>query len=475
MINLNITRFWPLNSLKVRLLLSTLIMTVVMLPIIGFTLTKAFEQQLSLAIKNELKAYSYSIFTVAEVENSQLLMPEQLLENQFNVSQSGLYALITPLIKDNIRPEKTPPEKALPEKALPEKISPPLWQSQSLLTLALPAMLPTPDIGQSKFSTISIADHDHLLYSFSVIFSDAGQDFAITLHLIKDQQELLKALNDFRQKLFTWLLLLMAVFIFVQIAWLLWTLKPLTILTHELEQIEKGQKKALNANYPLELQQVTKQLNTLLKTEENQRKRYRNALSDLAHSLKNPLAVMQTQHNISTTASEQLQLINQIIEHQLKRAQSAGQSSWHLGVQVHQVVEKLVATLSKIYQDKNLSFTLDVDVNAIFKGDEADLLEILGNILDNACKAAQHNIAIKVCTKAKLLTLEIADDGAGIEASQQAIILSRGGRADTYQAGHGIGLAIVNDLVHSYQGQLTISNSRILSGAVFTIVFDFPH
>lgn len=428
-------------------------MTVILLPIIGFTLTNAFERQLSLAIQNELKAYSYSIFTVAEVENNQLLMPDLLLENQFNVSQSGLYALITPLLKGD--------EKNVP-----------LWQSNSLLTLALPISLPKPEIGKTIFSKINLAGNSHLLYSFSASFSDNAQAFPVTLHLIKDQQQLLTALDDFKKKLMTWLLVLMLVFIFVQIAWLLWTLKPLTVLTHELEDIEKGQKKALDENYPQELQQVTQQLNTLLLTEENQRKRYRNALADLAHSLKNPLAVMQSQADISTNANEQLSVINQIIEHQLKRAQSAGQSSWHLGVQVETVVDKLLKTLAKIYRDKNLSFVVDVDPTAIFKGDKADLMEILGNVLDNACKAARRTILITVIIVDNKLTFSIEDDGDGIDETQQKNILSRGGRADTYQAGHGIGLAIVNDLINSYQGQLSISNSVSLSGARFTIIFD---
>jgi two-component system sensor histidine kinase PhoQ len=383
-------------------------------------------------------------------------MPDLLLENQFNINQSGLYALITKRSKET------------QIGAIKNKI---LWQSQSLLTLSLTAVLPSPDVGQTLISKINLADRTHLLYSFSASFSDNGQDFEITLHLIKDQRALLNALNDFEKTLWAWLLALMVVFVFVQIFWLLWTLKPLTVLSQELEHIEKGQKKALDANYPLELQPVTQQLNALLALEENQRKRYRNALSDLAHSLKNPLAVIQSQQDISASAGEQLTLINNIIEHQLKRAQSAGQSSWHLGVKIKPVVDKLISTLAKIYHDKNLSFAVNVDASAIFKGDEADLMEILGNLLDNACKAAKQKIAIRVISSAKILTIEIADDGAGIEASQREIILSRGGRADTYQAGHGIGLAIVNDLVSSYQGQLTISNSTTLNGAVFTLAF----
>jgi two-component system sensor histidine kinase PhoQ len=429
-------------------------MTLSVLPIIGFTLSNAFEQQLNLATQNELKAYSYSIFTVAEVENYQLVMPEQLLENQFNVSQSGLYAVISPLGSSKQHNNML------------------LWQSQSMLTVTLPEYLPAPKVGQTLSSTIELSGSEHILYSFSASFSSNGQDFPITLHLIKSQQEFLTALSDFRQKLWLWLFILMVVFIVVQVVWLLWTLKPLTRLRLELEHIEKGQQKVLEANYPLELMKVTQQFNTLLITEENQRTRYRNALSDLAHSLKNPLAVIQSQTNISDSANEQLQRINHIVEHQLKRAQSAGQSSWHLGVPVNTVTEKLIKTLAKIYQDKQLSFNVEVAVHATFRGDEADLMEMLGNLLDNACKAAVSQVSIKAITVGKKLTIEIADDGQGIDKSEQALILSRGGRADTYQLGHGIGLAIVNDLITSYQGQLSIGKSSELSGASFTLFFE---
>ena len=245
----NTSPFWQINSLKVRVLFSTLAMTIVMLPVIGFTLTKAFERQLSVAMKSELIAYSYSILTVAEVDNNQLVMPEYLLENQFNISQSGLYALINSYPKNGIQAER-------------------LWQSQSLLTLSLQPLsaeyIPSPDIGQNTFSPIMLEDRKHLLYSFSVSFSDNAQPFPITLHLVKDQKEFLFALSSFEQQLWSWLIALMLVFIVIQVAWLLWTLKPLKVLADELTIIEQGTKNALNGHYPLELQQVTLQLNTLL-------------------------------------------------------------------------------------------------------------------------------------------------------------------------------------------------------------------
>ncbi len=441
---------WQKNSLKYRLLVSALIMVIVMLPIIGITLTNAFDKQLASAMKNELSAYSYSILAVAEVENQQLIMPDALLESQFNVSQSGLYAFISQSSKS-------------------------LWASQSTLIMSLPKKLPSPQIGDFVFSEADINNIPHLIYSFSVNFNENNQDFAITLHIIKSQAQYFRILNEFKYQLWAWLALLMLVFIIVQIIWLLWTLKPLTLLAQELTSVEQGKQNALTAFYPQELQQVTRQLNTLLQTEQNQRKRYRNALADLAHSLKNPLAVlqsdMQNELTLSSHSAQQLTVINQMIEHQLKRAQSAGESAWHLGIPIQDTVKKLTNSLVKIYHNKSLDFQLNIESNATFKGDKADFMEMLGNILDNACKAAQQTIIISATQTANKLVITIEDDGLGIEASKREHILQRGLRADTYQQGHGIGLAIVRDLVESYQGELHITHSTSLSGAKFILTF----
>ncbi|MFT5759607.1 MAG: two-component system sensor histidine kinase PhoQ [Alteromonadaceae bacterium] len=462
---------WQINSLKVRLIFSALFMIVVMLPIIGITLNNAFDKQLISAIKNELKAQSYSIFSVAEVENKQLLMPEQLLENQFNVIQSGLYALIS-IIPAPVIPNLAVSYSSKPYiKQTTVTDSSVLWKSRSLLALPLPSQLPTPEIGESFLSEQLLDGKIHLVYSFSASFNEQGEEFPITLHIIKDQSDFLTLASEFKQKLWTWLVVLMVLFIIVQVVWLVWTLKPLNKLTNELISIEKGEINYLQGIYPVELEQVTIQLNTLLSTEQNQRKRYRHALADLAHSLKTPLAVIQSQKELSLSSQEQLTAISRMIEHQLKRAQSAGESSWHLGIPVKAVAEKLVNTLKKIYQDKALDIRSEVSEQAIFKGDESDLMEILGNILDNACKAATSCIVLNIDVKNEQLRFMIADDGAGINQQQQKTIFERGVRADTYQQGHGIGLAIVRDLVASYHGHLQIQSSPELKGALFIITF----
>jgi len=439
---------WQKNSLKTRLVISALLMIIIVLPIIGVTLNNAFSEQIRNSIKNELSAYSYAILAVAEVENKQLYMPEQLLDNQLNVSQTGLYALLVNSHDQHI-----------------------LWRSKSLLGLKDPIDLPQPKLGETKFSEINLAGKAHLIYSFSVSYGDDQNALPMTLHIIKDKTQLAHVISDFKQQLWTWLILLMVLLVLVQMAWLKWTLKPLRILQQELADVEKGERTQLQQDYPQELQQVTNQLNLLLTTEQNQRQRYRNALSDLAHSLKTPLAVIQSQQDLSTSSQEQLQLINHMVEHQLKRAQSAGQAAWHLGINIAPVAKKLVNTLTKIYQEKHLLINCHVDEKVSFKGDEADLMEILGNLLDNACKAAKSQVNLKAHIINDTLEISIADDGNGIALNKRKEILQRGMRADSYQQGHGIGLAIVRDLVDSYQGELQIEQSKSLTGALFILTF----
>lgn len=452
-----------LNSLKVRLILSALLLILILMPLIGVALNNAFKEQAKSAIENELSAYVYSVLAVAEFDSQQLNMPEQLLENRFNVIQSGLYALIS--TQDPFNQTNNQMESEI------------LWYSDSFLGVKFPDELPHPLTGQSKFAEISLEDKAYLIYSFTASFELAGNqssqrnEFPITIHIIKDQSDFQQQVKQFSKKLWSWLLILMVFLLVVQFVWLLWTLRPLVKFARELTDIEEGRAQHLDENYPNELQVVAQQLNTLLNTEQTQRKRYRNALSDLAHSLKTPLSVIQSQEGLSQSSVEQVMIINNMIGHQLKRAQTAAGSSWHLGFEVTLVTDKLVRALTKIYQDKPILITANVDSKSIFKGDQADLNEILGNLLDNACKAAKSKVLITVRNTQNKLNIVIEDDGKGINIEKQAMIFERGIRADSYEKGHGIGLAIVRDLVDSYNGELAVSASKELGGAKFTMRF----
>jgi two-component system sensor histidine kinase PhoQ len=449
------------NSLKTRVLFSALLMIFILLPIVGLIISNAYEKHMVASLENELSAYSYSILAIIEVENNTLVMPEQLLENQFNVSQSGLYAVLTS--NSTLLTQNSPLNGA--------QVTGKLWSSQSLLAPWQPENFKQPLLGQSLFYEAEIDNDTHFFYSLSVSFGSESQPFPMTLHIIKQQNSLTQMMTEFHHQLLLGLAGLMLVLLIIQYLWSVWTLQPLENLRNELSDVEQGNSQRLTRSYPTELTQVTEQLNLLLSAEQQQRLRYRNALSDLAHSLKTPLAVMQTQKELSALTHEQLNIINVIIEHQLRKAQSAGQSSWHLGTAAAPAAQKLIKSLSKIYQEKSLIFTVNIPSNINFKGDEADLLEILGNLLDNACKAAHEKIQLEIKLSSNNLTMVIEDDGRGIAPALRDDILQRGTRADTYQHGHGIGLAIVRDLVKSYQGTMLIASSEQLKGAKFTLNF----
>ncbi|HCE51900.1 MAG TPA: ATP-binding protein [Shewanella baltica] len=439
------------NSLKARLVISALLFILVLLPLIGVALNDAFTEQVKSATKNELSAYVYSILAVTEVENKQISIPELVLENRFNLIQSGLYAIATT-------------EDASGKQTI-------VWHSQSFMGMVPPPHFTIPATGQSAFEQIELAEQPNLIYSFSVSFASQNQNVPVTIHIIKDEREFQQQIDQFNQQLWTWLLILMFVMLVFQLSWLVWTLRPLARFTQELHSVEQGKSMQLSSQYPTELQAVARQLNILLNTEQTQRKRYRNALADLAHSLKTPLAVIKSQADLSEASSEQVSVISRIIGHQLKRAQTAAAASWHLGIRVDDVAAKLLRTLAKIYREPQINLSGEMADEAVFKGDEADLTEILGNVLDNACKAAKSTVKLTVTGDAYQLLICIEDDGPGISEALQNQIFERGIRADSYHQGNGIGLAIVRDLVDSYNGRISVSRSETLGGAKFSISF----
>lgn len=445
-----------LDSLKARLFFSMLLLTIIALPILAVALTKAFEEHIKDAAKNELAAYSYSILSVAEPVYGQLFLPELLLETQFNVIDSGLYALFYPYQQDD---ETLPTE--------------PLWRSSSALSINVDKpFLHQANIGESGYFEQEINGQPHIIFSYSVSFTEFDKELPVSLFIIKNKMAFEQTVDQFKQQIIKWLAFIFVLLVLVQLIWLFWTLKPLAKFKDELSSIKQGHSEKVKGQYPQELRQVTEQLNVLLHTEQHQRVRYRNALSDLAHSLKTPLAVIQTQIDDEPIILQEITKITQTIEHQLKRAQSAGESSWRLGCSINDSVTELTSALKKIYQDKNLTFIVNVPEKSQFRGDKADLTELLGNLLDNACKAAKSVVAITVEQSQEQLCICITDDGNGMTKEQRQSVIERGTRADTYQEGHGIGLAIVKDLVESYGGQMLIKRDEKLGGALFMLTFE---
>jgi two-component system sensor histidine kinase PhoQ len=258
-----------------------------------------------------------------------------------------------------------------------------------------------------------------------------------------------------------------------------WGLRPLRTVTTDLQQIEKGRAKRLDGRYPRELTGLTSSLNSLIEHSKAVQVRYRNSLDDLAHSLKTPLAILQSSHADSGgdpaghgLVREQVERMDEIISHQLQRAAVSGRTTLARPVPVGTVVERLVRSLDKVYREKQVTVDLDLDPAASFTGDEADVTEILGNLLENAYKYCRHAVRVGVHTDQHGAGVEISieDDGPGIAADQVDTVLQRGKRMDESVPGQGLGLSMAYEIITVYGGQLAITDSP-LGGTLLRIRF----
>jgi two-component system sensor histidine kinase PhoQ len=170
-------------------------------------------------------------------------------------------------------------------------------------------------------------------------------------------------------------------------------------------------------------------------------------------------------------AKEPISQINLQIQRQLKRAVAGTTSTFEQAVAIEPVVDKLFNAMHKVYADKNLTLTHVIQQRELgFNGDITDLMEILGNVIDNACKAAIKQVTVTALANVNELLIHIEDDGPGIPKDKREQLLERGTRLDSYKEGQGIGMAVVADLVSAYQGQLEIKQSDF-GGAKLTLIF----
>jgi two-component system sensor histidine kinase PhoQ len=272
----------------------------------------------------------------------------------------------------------------------------------------------------------------------------------------------------------------------VQGAILRWGLAPLRQVAREINEIESGRRAQLEATYPRELRSLTTNLNALIESSNRHLKRYRNALEDLAHSLKTPLAVMQSTieteasiEELRGTFSKQLERLRRTVEYQLQRAVASGRTALMAPISVQSVAEKLVESFQKVYAETPRSFELWLDGAVQFYGDEGDLMEILGNLIDNACKCSRQRVRIsgyvmpERSARRSAVVLAVEDDGPGIPVEERAAVLERGVRGESGSAGQGIGLAVVRDLVVDvYGGSLNFETSS-LGGARVEAMIQF--
>jgi two-component system sensor histidine kinase PhoQ len=440
-------------SINQRTLLTTTVALFCFLGIVGWVLDRAFNDSAEQAVQQRLESTLYGLLAVADVTNSQqLTIPNFLTDERFNRPGSGLYALIT------------------------DKSNAIVWQSRSLLGV------PEPDLnfipaGKRVFS-IAGPSQAFFIYSAGIAWEiDDVKTIDYTFHILTSADGFQTQVNQFRRSLWGWLAGATLILLAIQILLLRWGLTPLRQVSNDLIKVENGTTDHLPENYPIELHGLTKNLNHLLKVREQQLTRYRNALADLAHSLKTPLAVLRglsLNNDVKNqqTIHEQTQRMNQIVDYQLQRAATAGQTGLISKTKLYPAIQRIINSLGKVYADKAINVEMEIAKQIQLVIDENDLMELMGNLLDNSFKWANHLVRVSAAKQDNSVTIEVEDDGPGIDAAQVSHVMQRGARVDIAIDGHGIGLAVCHDIVSAYQGGIKIEQGQ-LSGT--RVVISLPN
>lgn len=246
-------------------------------------------------------------------------------------------------------------------------------------------------------------------------------------------------------------------------------LRPLEQVRRQIAQLQQGQRSVLDAAAPEELEPLVAQINHLLAHTEDTLKRSRNALGNLGHALKTPLAVLVSLAGreelaahpaLRATLREQLEQIEQRLSRELGRARLAGEALPGARFDCAQELPGLFATLAMIH-DHGISLDWQAPPGLVVQRDREDLLELLGNLLDNACKWADGRVRLELSEADGALSIRVDDDGPGIEPACREEVLGRGARLDEQVAGHGLGLGIVRDIVEAWGGRIELQDSPL--------------
>lgn len=449
---------WSLNT---RLLLSGGVVLACFLGATGFTLDSVFRDSARDAVMQRLQAHIYALIAAADISDSgRITMLRTLPEGRFTIPVSGLYAQID----SNVGLDS--------------------WRSPSMGNMTIPFSRGLKSAAQRFQRLTTNTGLPVFAVSFGITW-DQSNDPAkgYTFSVAESLDSYNAQVRDFRYYLWGWLGAAALVLLAVQSAVLRWGLAPLRRAAQDLERIESGQRRELAGPYPRELRGLTDNLNALLVSQREHLDRYRHTLDDLAHSLKTPLAILRgslersgSDDALCQAVQQQVERMSQIVHHQLQRAATSGRSVLTMPLDVESTLDKVIASLNKVYADRHVDVTVTVNDHPQFRGDEGDLMEVLGNLVDNAYKWCRHRVGIDIhgyhdgAGSASWLVIHVDDDGPGIPPALSKAILQRGVRGDASTEGHGIGLAIVQDILRVYHADLQIDASP-WGGARVTVRF----
>jgi signal transduction histidine kinase len=441
-----LTRF---NSLSVRLIAAAAIWSVVALAAAGLILTSLYRQTVERAFDERLGVYLQTLIgNLASQGPNAPSDPGNLGEQRFELVYSGWYWQVR-------QPNNGPV----------------LLTSTSLVSDTLDASKAFDTHNVNGITSGAMVGPENQSLRFidrTIILPSASFDVLIA----GDAGDLQNQIAAFRNSV----IITMAAFGIGLIAAILiqirWGLRPLDRVRLGLAALRSGRETRIEGPFPTEIEPLTRELNALLESNQQIIERARTQVGNLAHALKTPLSVItnEARSNRSPFAdkiAEQAELMRTQVNSYLDRARIAARSTVIGAItEVEPVVARLARAMRRIHDDKGLSIIESVPAGARFKGEQQDLEEILGNLVDNACKWARSKVAILVdytpapdqLSDAKLV-FRIDDDGPGLTEEQRAEATRRGKRLDESKPGSGLGLSIVTDLVALYGGKFRLARS----------------
>jgi len=295
------------------------------------------------------------------------------------------------------------------------------------------------------------------------------------LLVAEDASSLRAAVAQWQRSLALFLSVLFVGLLIAVIAQAVFGFAPLRRLQLAIAQLRNGKVNRLQGDYPSEFAPLVEDFNDVLQANEKIIERARAQAGDLAHAIKTPVTIMTNaadeanknagdESTFVALVQQQLHVLQSTVDSQLRRARLAARGA---GVArqsslVEPVLTPLIDVMRKLYATRELRFEVSVpDPSVTFAGDSQDLVEVLGNLLDNAGKWARHQVRVEVTDDGAALRISIEDDGPGIDKNQRSAVIERGTRFDEQVHGSGLGLAIVRDLVQWYGGTLTLSASPL--------------
>ncbi|MCG8463536.1 MAG: ATP-binding protein [Xanthomonadales bacterium] len=440
-------------SIVRRLLIGGTLVVLLSMSAVGLVLDKAFAAATRSAIHERLENTVYLLLAVIQTDQEALGLNQLLPDERLERAGSGLYAGVLTAEMD--------------------------WRSHSALTEDYfdASQIPA---GGAQFSFEKVSNGRFVLSMGLEWENEDGSVFPMTVWAAQHRDDYDRQMLSYRRALWPWLGAVAVLILAVQFIGMWLSMRPLKEVEAQVKAVETGAAERLDGVFPRELTPLTDNVNALLINERGNRERYRRALGDLAHSLKTPIAVLQQSLMDDQPSATELQAahsaiddMRQTISRQLERAASATRRTHALPILVLPIVERIQNALSKVYFERAVKAELQIPEALQFYGEERDLMEMIGNLMENAYKYGGQQVRVMMRVdgadyRRPGMVMIVEDDGPGISEADFQRLLKRGERGDQQAEGQGLGLSIVAELVHAYDAQISLQEST-LGGAALKI------